>query len=90
VRTAEERQQVVLADAVKRNVSSEDGVIPLVLEQGVPDNGLRVRAVALGEIPPGLRDSTWRLGQTLAIRILANREQQGPGYLGQIVIRHVR
>src|SRR6185312_2577916 len=73
---AEERQQVVLAKAVERNVAQDHEVVARVLEKRVLDDPARVDAVTLGEEGQRFGDAARRLGEALPARVLADGDEQ--------------
>ena len=76
---AEERQQVVLAEAIDLDVADQHHLVVLDLEERLADDVSRVQAVPLGEYLQTLPHSCWRIDQAIAGRIFPNADQQVAG-----------
>jgi hypothetical protein len=75
---AEERQHVVLAQAVHLDVLHDHHAAGVLREERVVDHLLHVGAVPLGEEGERLRHSQRRLLQALARRVFAELDEQLP------------
>ena len=75
VALAEERQQVVLAQAVEVDVLDDHHLVIIDGEQRVVEHRIDVRRVSAREKPERLLDALRRVDQTLARRVLPRARQ---------------
>ena len=76
VASSEKREHVVFAKAVHLDVLHDHHTVRFLREHGAVDETLQVDAVAGGEELEGLGDAFRRLEQALALRVLADFDQQ--------------
>ena len=74
---ADEREHVVLAQREQLDVLDQDHLAVRLREYGGTDDGLAVLLIALRQELPGLRHALGRLGEPLALRVLAQQLEDG-------------
>ncbi|MNH13449.1 hypothetical protein D3C79_730210 [compost metagenome] len=86
MRLANERQQVVLAQRIQFDITDDDHLVVVRVEQCAVDYLLKALLIAMAQVLHGFRRARWRVQQALAIRVFADALQNFAVVSGQFLV----